>query len=371
MKFTIERSTLLRSLGHVQNVVERRNTIPILSNVKIEANSSELRLNATDMDIDVVETIPAEVSSDGATTVSAHILYDIIRKLPEGSQLEFDSSGEGQVVLTSGRSQFTLPCLPVEEFPIISGGELEHSFSLDGSELRALIDKTRFAISTEETRYYLNGIYLHKAVNQNVNVLRSVSTDGHRLALGELDLPSGATDIPGVIIPRKTVTEFRKLIDEHEDEITIHLSSSKIKFEFGEVILTSKLIDGTFPDYERVIPTGNDKEFEVESNLLASAVDRVASISNEKSRAIKLSVNGSKLTLSASSPGQGSAKEELEIDYKNEDSEIGFNAVYLMDILRQIESEIVQVSFYDAASPTILRGAEDPKTIFVLMPMRV
>lgn len=371
MKFTIERSILLKSLGHVQNVVERRNTIPILSNVKIEARSGALRLNATDMDIEVVENVSAQVKVDGSVAVAAHILYDIIRKLPEGSELEIASSGEGQVELTSGRSQFKLPCLPVEEFPIIAGEELEHSFVIEASELRALIDKTRFAISTEETRYYLNGIFLHKAANKKDEVLRSVSTDGHRLALAEIALPSGASSMPGIIIPRKTVAEFRKLIDETEDKINIHLSNAKIRFEFERVVLTSKLIDGTFPDYERVIPTGNDKDFEVDRNLLSSAVDRVAAISNEKSRAIKLSVNNSRLVLSASSPGHGSATEEMEIEYKEKDAEIGFNAAYLMDIMRQIESGIVQISFYDAASPTILRGVGDPSTIFVLMPMRV
>ncbi len=371
MKFTIERSTLLKSLAHVQNIVERRNTIPILSNVKIEASENILQLNATDMDLDIVETITADIKAEGSITLSAHTFYDIIRKLPDGSQVELNVSGEGQLFLNAGRSQFTLSCLPTAEFPIMSSGSFIDSFTLSASKLRSLIDRTKFAISTEETRYYLNGIFLHKTENNSSEVLRAVSTDGHRLARGEVPLPEGAEKLSGIIIPRKTVVELRKLIDEIESDVEISFSETKIQFLFNDTIVTSKLIDGTFPDYERVIPSGNDKEFEVDSSLLASAVDRVSAISNEKSRAVKLSVSSSKLILSASSPEYGSAKEEIEIDYHGEGADIGFNASYLLDIMRQIESESVQVSFCDSASPTILREAKDSSALYVLMPMRV
>ena len=371
MKFTIERVALLKALSHVHNVVERRNTIPILSNVKLEAGRDLLQLTATDMDLDIVENIVADISTEGSITVSAHTLYDIVRKLPDGSQVHLNRSGDGQLDLISGRAQFTLSCLPATEFPILSGEELKISFSLRGLDLRSLIDRTRFAISTEETRYYLNGIFFHKAERVGVDVLRAVSTDGHRLASGEIPLPSGAEAMPGVIIPRKTVIELRKLIDEFEEEIKVSLSETKIRFLFDNAVVTSKLIDGTFPDYERVIPSGNDKSFEVESRLLSSAVDRVAAISNEKSRAIKLSININKLTLSASSPDHGSAKEEIEIEYNGDGAEIGFNAIYLLDILRQIEGDNVEFSFSDAASPTILREVSDSKSLYVLMPMRV
>lgn len=374
MKLTIERAALLKALGHVQSVVERRNTIPILSNVKIEASQDRIGLNATDMDLDFVETVAAEVSAQGATTAPAHTLYDIVRKLPDGSQVDLDSGdGDdgGPLVLTSGRSRFTLSCLPCEDFPVMTAGVLPHAFVLKAGELRSLIDRTRFAISTEETRYYLNGIYLHVAQRDGVDVLRAVATDGHRLASVEVPLPEGAAGIPGVIVPRKTVAELRKLIDETENGIDVSLSETKIRFAFDAAIMTSKLIDGTFPDYQRVIPTTNDKEMEVDRQLLADAVDRVSAISSEKSRAVKLSLSNGTLVLSATSPESGSATEELEVVYEGEALEIGFNSSYLLDIARQIEGDNAQFTLADATSPTILRESGDDSALYVLMPLRV
>ena len=372
MKLTIERGDLLRSLGHVQNVVERRNTIPILSNVKLDAANGRLSLNATDMDLDIVDSAPADVTVAGATTAPAHTLYDIVRKLPEGAQVELDATGDdGQMVLRSGRSRFTLTCLPVGEFPVMASGDLPTSFSVAAGDLKALIDRTRFAISTEETRYYLNGIYLH-AINEGAtSVLRAVATDGHRLASTEVPLPEGAAAMPGIIVPRKTVGEIRKLIDEVGSDVEIKLSEAKIQFAFEGAVLTSKLIDGTFPDYERVIPTGNDKEMSVDRKAFADAVDRVSAISSEKSRAVKLTVKAGALELSASSPEQGTASDELESNYQGESLEIGFNAGYLLEIMRQIESSEVNFSMADGSAPTILRETDDPSTLYVLMPMRV
>ena len=371
MKLTIERTALLKALGHVQSVVERRNTIPILSNVKIEAGDGRLGLNATDMDLEITDTVAADVSAPGATTAPAHTLYDIVRKLPEGSQVDLDAGGDGQMVLSSGRSRFSLPCLPTEEFPVMSGGDLPHEFALTAAELRSLIDRTRFAISTEETRYYLNGIYLHAADRDGTDVLRAVATDGHRLASVEVPLPAGAGGMPGIIVPRKTVTELRKLIDESGDEVSVGLSDSKIRFSFDDAVLTSKLIDGTFPDYQRVIPQGNDKELEVDRKLFADAVDRVSAISSEKSRAVKLAMANGVLVLSASSPEHGSATEEIEVNYTDDDLEIGFNSSYLLDITRQIEGDNAHFLLADAASPTILREGGDASALYVLMPMRV
>jgi DNA polymerase-3 subunit beta len=376
MKITIERAALLRSLGHVQSVVERRNTIPILSNVLLKAENGELALTATDMDLEIVESVPAEIAQAGSTTAPAHTLYDIVRKLPDGSQVELDSSGDnGLLTLRSGRSNFKLGCLPVEDFPQMSGGDMAHRFTLAASDLRNLVDRTRFAISTEETRYYLNGIYLHatksRAGEAEMPVLRAVATDGHRLARVEIPLPDGASGIPGVIVPRKTVLEIRKLIDEAADRIEVSLSETKIRFGFDTVTVTSKLIDGTFPDYERVIPTGNDKVLEVDSRVFASAVDRVATISTEKSRAVKLSIDRGNLTLSATSPEAGSATEELEVSYDSSPLEIGFNSRYLLDITQQIEGDGARFIMADAASPTIVRDVADSSALYVLMPMRV
>src|SRR4051794_34749954 len=331
MKITIEHAALLRSLGHVQSVVERRNTIPILSNVLLKAADSELALTATDMELEIVESVAAGVERPGATTAPAHTLYDIVRKLPDGSQVELEVSGDSSVLtLRSGRSNFKLGCLPVEDFPQMATGDSGHRFDLPAADLRTLIDRTRFAISTEETRYYLNGIFLHATKSRtggtDVPVLRAVATDGHRLARVELPLPAGADGIPGVIVPRKTVGEVRKLIDEAGDTIQIGLSETKIRFGFDSITVTSKLIDGTFPDYERVIPTGNDKVLEIDAREFASAVDRVATISTEKSRAVKLSLEKGNLVLSATSPEAGSATEELEADYRDGPLEIGFNS---------------------------------------------
>ncbi|MDP6785908.1 MAG: DNA polymerase III subunit beta [Rhodospirillales bacterium] len=372
MKLTIERAALLKSLGHVQSVVERRNTIPILSNAKIDARDGGLSLNATDMDLDIVERVATEVAQSGATTAPAHTLYDVVRKLPEGSQVELESAdGDGQLVLRSGRSRFTLSCLPVEDFPVMSEGELAHHFTLSAGDLRGIVDRTRFAISTEETRYYLNGIYLHAAERDGVDVLRAVATDGHRLASVEVPLPDGAAGMPGVIVPRKTVGEVRKLIDETTDDVAIALSETKIRISFDDGVLTSKLIDGTFPDYERVIPADNDKIMEVDRQSFADAVDRVSAISSEKSRSVKLVLSGTNLVLSASSPESGSATEELEVSYESDAMEIGFNARYLLDITQQIEGDRAQFVMSDAASPTIVREVGDASALYVLMPMRV
>jgi DNA polymerase-3 subunit beta len=372
MKLTIERAELLRSLNHVQSVVERRNTIPILSNVQMEASGGKLRLTATDMDLAVVESVAATVELDGNTTAPAHTLYDIVRKLPEGAQVELDASGDAeQLLLRSGRSRFTLQTLPTGDFPQMSSGELPHRFKLPASELRSLIDRTRFAMSTEETRYYLNGIYLHMAKKDDLEMLRAVATDGHRLARVELPLPQGAAGIPGIIVPRKTINELRKLIEETGEDVELALSDAKIRFAFDDVELISKLIDGTFPDYDRVIPTGNDKSLEVDCGDFAAAVDRVATISTEKSRAVKLRVEDGVVTLTASSPESGTASEELEVSYGQEPIEIGFNARYLLDIAQQIEGETAQFSMADAASPTVIRDTDDPSALYVLMPMRV
>jgi DNA polymerase-3 subunit beta len=372
MKLSIERASLLKSLAHVQSVVERRNTIPILANVLLTAADGKLGLTATDMDMDIVERVDATVATPGATTAPAHTLYDIVRKLPEGSEVELDGGGDKErLMVRAGRSTFTLPALPTADFPAISGDALPYSFSLPTGELKRLIDRTRFAISTEETRYYLNGIYLHGALSNEVSVLRAVATDGHRLARVEMPLPDGAAGMPGVILPRKTVVELRKLIEESQDLVAISLSDTRVRFAFDSVVLSSKLIDGTFPDYERVIPSSNDKVMAVDCTIFAAAVDRVATISTEKSRAVKLSLGAGALTLSATSPDAGSATEELEVNYSSSAIEIGFNSRYLLDITQQIEGDEAQFAMADSASPTVVRDLADPSAIYVLMPMRV
>jgi DNA polymerase-3 subunit beta len=372
MKLTIERAALLKALAHVQSVVERRNTIPILSNVLISAQKGRLSLAATDMDLAITETVEANATKTGATTAPAHTLYEIVRKLPDGAQVELESSSDGNsLAIRAGRSRFTLQCLPPADFPAMNEGDLPHRFQIPATDLKGIIDRTRFAISNEETRYYLNGIYFHAAKSGNTDVLRGVATDGHRLARVEVPLPKGAGEIPGVIVPRKTVGEVRKLLDESDGSVDIELSDTRIRFASANVTLVSKLIDGTFPDYERVIPTGNDKVLNVPCKEFASAVDRVSTISTEKSRAIKLAVNKGVVTLSATSPDAGSATEEIEVDYKAAALEIGFNSRYLLDITEQIAGSEARFLMADAGSPTLVRDGADESALYVLMPMRV
>jgi len=372
MKLTIERSTLLTALNHVQSVVERRNTIPILSNILLNADNGILSLTSTDLDLAINEQVSAEVQTSGAITAPAHLLYDIVRKLPDGSQVEIDYNGEdGRITVRAGRSQFALSCLPKDDFPIMESGELPFSFTLPSKELKRLIDKTRFAISTEETRYYLNGIYLHAADSDGIPVLRAVATDGHRLARVETPVPANAENIPGVIIPRKAVNELRKLIDDTEGDVSISMSDNRICFSFDGSILTSKLIDGTFPDYERVIPSGNNKVLELDGKSFAQAVDRVSTVSTEKSRAIKLTLSDDTVTLSATGADSGSATESLSVSYTAGDMEIGFNSKYLLDITGQIEGDNAHFVLADAQSPTIVKDGTDDGALYVLMPMRV
>ncbi|MBK8770168.1 MAG: DNA polymerase III subunit beta [Rhizobiales bacterium] len=374
MRVTIERSAFLKALNHVQSVVERRNTIPILSNVLVQSDKDKVRLTATDLDIEIVETVAAETSRNGAATVPAHMLYDIVRKLPDGAQLELEQGPDaGRVNIKAGRSRFQLQALPPEDFPDLSSGELGNSFTLSSGDLRRLIEKTRFAISTEETRYYLNGIYLHQAKEQGADapVLRAVATDGHRLAQSQVPLPEGAAGMPGIIVPRKTVLEVVKLIEGDDTEVQVSLSASKIRFAAGHLVLTSKLIDGTFPDYERVIPRGHDKTLDVDAKAFADAVDRVSTISLEKSRAVKLMLSDGKMTLVVNNPDSGSAEEEVAVDYTRDPLEIGFNSRYLLDVAGQITAENMRFELQDAGSPTVVRDPKDAQSLYVLMPMRV
>jgi DNA polymerase-3 subunit beta len=370
MRVTIERSALLKALNHVQSVVERRNTIPILSNVLIQASRGAVKLTATDLDIEIVETVPADVAQDGATTAPAHMVYDIVRKLPDGAQLELETGGGvDRLSIYAGRSRFQLQTLPPEDFPDLAAGELANTFTVAASDLRALIDKTRFAISTEETRYYLNGIYFHEV--PQAAMLRAVATDGHRLAQAQIGRPDGAKGMPGVIVPRKTVLELVKLIEGDDGEVEIALSSSKIRFTMKGLVLTSKLIDGTFPDYERVIPRHNDKLLEVDTKLFAEAVDRVSTISMEKGRAVKLNIGNGKLVFTVNNPDSGSAEEEIAATYNADPIEIGFNSRYLLDIAGQIRSGAAALQLADAGSPTIIKDPGDEQALYVLMPMRV
>jgi DNA polymerase-3 subunit beta len=372
MRLVIERTELLRALGHVTSVVERRTTIPILSNVMLKASSSKLELKATDLEREVVEGAPADVSQPGALSVPAHILHEIVRKLPDGAQVEFVRDAERErLALASGHARFALQTLPADDFPDLGAGEMSHSFGIAASDLKRLLDKTRFAISTEETRYYLNGVYLHTAAQNGTSMLRAVATDGHRLAQVELPCPAGAEGMPAVIVPRKTVHELHRLLEDTDAEVRVSVSPTKVRFELGGVSFTSKLIDGTFPEYTRVIPRNNDKELRVSNAEFMSAVDRVSTIASERGRAVKLNLAQNKLVLTVNNPEGGSATEELGADYAAAPLEIGFNARYLLDIAGELEGSEAVFRLADPGSPTMVTDAGDPHALYVLMPMRV
>ncbi|MBD8891902.1 DNA polymerase III subunit beta [Roseibium litorale] len=372
MKATLERTDLLKSLTHVHRVVERRNTIPILSNVLLRAEGGALQLKATDLDLEIVETVPAMVEMGGATTVPAHMIYDIVRKLPDGSQVVLETTSDNATLeIRAGRSRFSLQMLPETDFPDLTAGEFSHGFSLTAAEFRKLIDTTQFAISTEETRYYLNGIYMHSVDGAKGPRFRAVATDGHRLAQAEVTAPSGSMGMPGVIVPRKTVGEIQKLLETPDANVQIELSETKIRITTGAVVLTSKLIDGTFPDYGRVIPQGNDKEMRVDRDEFKEAVDRVSTISSERGRAVKLSLSEGRMVLAVNNPDSGSATEELAVEYESTPLEIGFNSRYLLDIANQLTSDTALFRLADSGSPTLIQDNTIDDCIFVLMPMRV
>lgn len=372
MKLSIERSTLLKAVAQAQSVVERRNTIPILANVLIEAEGEHVLFRATDLDVEVVDKVLAQVERAGATTVSATTLHEIVRKLPDGALVTLTAdAAAGRLTVEAGRSNFSLATLPKEDFPVMASSEYTSSFAAPATVLRRLFDKSKFAISTEETRYYLNGVYMHIADGEEGQALRCVATDGHRLARIDAAMPEGAAGMPGVIVPRKTVGELRKLLEDDDMEIAVSVSETKVRFATPDITLTSKVIDGTFPDYTRVIPQANTRRLEVDATEFAKAVDRVATVSSERSRAVKMQLDEDRLILSVNAPDSGAAEEELAVAYGDEKLEIGFNAKYLLEIASQVDRENAVFMFNSSGDPTLMREGTDTSAVYVVMPMRV
>jgi DNA polymerase-3 subunit beta len=371
MRVTLERSNLLKSLNHVHRVVEKRNTIPILSNVLLRAEGGELQLKATDLDLEITEKTAAQVEEPGSTTVPAHTLYDIVRKLPDGSEVSLHVVDENNLKVSAGRSQFQLQILPESDFPDLTAGDFSHTFRIPAAVMKNLIDRTQFAISTEETRYYLNGIYFHTVESEGDLVMRAVATDGHRLARAEAEAPQGSEGMPGIIIPRKAVSEIQKLVEDPDGICTVELSDSKLRLSIDTIVLTTKLIDGTFPDYNRVIPDKNDRELKLNRAEFTAAVDRVSTVSTDRGRSVKLAISEGNLELSVNNPGSGSAQEEMNVDYKAEAMEIGFNSRYLLDISNQLIGEHTLFLLGDSGAPTLIQDEGHDSTIYVLMPMRV
>jgi DNA polymerase-3 subunit beta len=371
MKVTLPRAALSPALAALSRVVERRNTIPVLSNILLRAEAGRLTLRATDLDIEAQTSLPCEIETEGAVTVPAHTLTDIIRKLPAEAQVTLQQEGEAKMTVRSGRSRFSMNTLPESDFPNITTGEMSHRFALPAKTLAEMIASVEFAISTEETRYYLNGIHLHALDVAGEMKLRAVATDGHRLSRLELPAPEGAAGMPNVIVPRKTVGELARMAKEHDGEVVLELSTTKIRATLGETTLTSKLIDGTYPDYQRVIPAGNDKLATLDREEFQRAIDRVATISSERGRAVKLALSETGLALSVTNPDAGEAREETSPDYDGPSIEIGFNARYLLDVLGVLGGDSVQMKLADPGSPAIFQKRDGDPLLVVLMPMRV
>ena len=371
MKFKIDCAEFFKTLTHLQGIVDKKNSLPILSNILIEASGNELTLSSTDMDISIVEKIDCNVLEEGATTINSQILYDIVRKIEDNSEIEIISNNGKLLSLRSEGSRFSLASLPKEDYPIIEKDNSGVDITLNSKILLKLIDKTKFAISNEETRYFLNGLYLNINNDDENTHLTLVGTDGHRLAKSEHNIENISELISGVIVPKKTIYELSKLLSELDEDIEINISSTKIVFYIDNLIFISKLIDGTFPDYKRVIPIDNNNVVEINRHKLLSAVDRVSTIANEKSPVIKFKFLKNIINLNSVNLENSTATEDINLDYNGDEFEIGFNSKYIMDIINNLEDDTIFLKLKDGSSPIIAYEKSNTNLIYVLMPMRV
>jgi DNA polymerase III subunit beta len=376
MKLVLERADFLKALSHAQGVVEKRTTVPILSHVLLDAREDRLCLTATDLELAVIEAVPAHVEVPGRVSVPALMLYDIVRKLTEGAQISlvYDPQ-KGRLHLEAGRSKFDLACLGADEFPRVSVAELPHKLTLPARALQRLLERTRFAMSQEEAHYTLNGIHLgldKKEASEGQATLHAAATDTHRLAYSRVDVAWSQDAAPGIILSRKTVTELQKLLADAASNVEISLSETQISCCFDEVQLISRLVDGAFPDYKGAVPYDNQNRLSVAATPFLRALDRVATLCEEKNKGVRLSLQADKLTLFASGRDAGAADEEMEVAYEGANLEVGFNVSYLMDVARQTgDGEMMFEFAQDALAPTLVRDSRDEHTVYVLMPLRV
>ena len=371
MKFKISRSIFFKTLSHLQGIVDKKNSLPILANILIEAKDNSLILSSTDMDISIIEKINCSVTENGATTINSQILYDIVRKIDEDNEIEIISNNGKLLTLRSNGSRFSLACLPKEDYPIIEQDNSGVDIILNSKILFKLIDKTKFAISNEETRYFLNGLYFNITNEANKKIVTLVATDGHRLAKFSHEIEGEIDQVSGVIIPKKTIYELSKLLSEIDGDVKISISSNKIVFKIEDIIFISKLIDGSFPDYKRVIPTDNTNILKINRDKLLSAVDRVSTIANEKSPVIKFKLLENILNLNTINNESSSASEDLTISYQGEEIEIGFNSKYIMDIVNNLDDTEISINLKNNTSPVIAQEKSNNNLVYVLMPMRV
>ena len=371
MKFKIFRSNFFKTLSHLQGIVDKKNSLPILSNILIEAKDNSLTLTSTDMDISIIEKIDCNVFEDGSTTINSQILYDIVRKINDNSEIEIISNDGKLLTLRADGSRFSLACLPKEDYPIIDQENSGNTIKINSKIIFKLIDKTKFAISNEETRYFLNGLYFNITKDQSNSILTLVGTDGHRLAKFSHNIEDNIDQVSGVIIPKKTIYELCKLLSEIDEDVYISISSNKIVFTIENIIFISKLIDGSFPDYKRVIPKDNSNILNINREILLSAVDRVSTIANEKSPVVKFKLLKNILNLNTINNESSTASEDLKINYNGDEIEIGFNSKYIMDIVNNLEDEEISINLKDNTSPIIALENSNSNLVYVLMPMRV
>ena len=371
MQFSIKRDVLLRSLNLVQGVIEKKNTLPILSNVLIEAKQGKLLIVATDLDLVFYDEInEIEILKEGSTTTSATILYDILRKIESNAKINFDLKGENKLSLKTENSDFNLLCLPTDNFPNFSDSFESEPVHFNKSKLLLLLNKTKISISSDDTRHYLNGIFLHVTESQNKSYLTGVATDSHRLSSSSIEIEKGK-NISSLIIPKKTVYQLCTLIQESAEKVTIHTSETKIQFTMGNTKLVSKVIDGKFPDYTKVVPTTNDKNLIVSSKEFINSIERVITVSIDRKEGVKLVINKDNIKLSVNSTNSGDGNEVIKAKFDSEELTVSFNSKYLIDIVSEIEDKNLKLSFKDSVSPVLIEDSSDKNSYYVIMPMKI
>ena len=371
MQFVVKRDNLLKSLNFVQGVVEKKNTLPILSNVLLQLKENKLSIVATDLDIIFYDEITdVKIVKEGSTTTSAAILYDILRKISSNSELSFDLKSENKLSLKSENSDFNLLCLPTDNFPTFADEFEGKEITLDNNRFLKLLNKTRISISNDDTRHYLNGIFLHLTEAHGRNFLTGVATDSHRLSSSSLEIEN-TSDFLSLILPRKTVFQLCSLLSEIPDQLTMQSSENKIKFSLGKIKLISKVIDGKFPDYKKVVPTSNDKTLVVSTKDFINSIERVASVSLDRKEGVKLVINKDNIQLSVNSANSGEGNEKIKAEFSNENLNISFNSKYLIDIASEVENKNLKMNLKDSVSPVLIEDGTDKNSYYVIMPMKI
>jgi DNA polymerase-3 subunit beta len=371
MQFVVKRDNLLKSLNFVQGVVEKKNTLPILSNVLLQLKDNKLSIIATDLDIIFYDEInEVKILKEGSTTTSAAILYDILRKISSNSDLNFELKSENKLSLKSENADFNLLCLPTDNFPTFADEFEGEEISLNNSRFLKLLNKTKISISNDDTRHYLNGIFLHLTEAHGRNFLTGVATDSHRLSSSSLEVES-ISNFNALILPRKTVFQLCSLLAETGEQLTIQTSDNKIKFSIGNIKLISKVIDGKFPDYKKVVPTTNDKTLVLSSKDFIASIERVASVSLDRKEGVKLTINKDSVQLSVNSANSGEGNEKIKAEFSSETLNISFNSKYLIDIVSEIEDKNLKMNLKDSVSPVLVEDVSDKNSYYVIMPMKI